>query len=70
MTSDSEADFLPSLSLAASGIRHFFGGGGAAPKSNIDFNFTLPLVYLVALFCSLDLFFFVSLSFIHHSQDG
>lgn len=69
MTSDSEADFLPSLSLVASGIRHFLGGGGA-PKSNIDLYFTLPLVYLVVLFCSLDLFFFVSLSFIHHSQDG
>lgn len=42
---DSETDFLPGLSLVASGIRHyFFFGGGAVevlPENNLNFNFAL-----------------------------
>ena len=43
------------------------GLGWLIPKSNLNFNFTLPLVCLVVLLYSLDLFFFVSFPSIHQS---
>lgn len=48
MTSDSEADFLPTL--PSTGQWHQALGGGLLPSGDLNLDSALPLVYLVDLF--------------------
>jgi hypothetical protein len=60
MTSDSEADFIPALPSATSGVRQ----GGV--MGFLTGNFALPLVFL----CNFVIHCIVFFVFIHHSKDG